>query len=186
MAKLTRLQQEKARRSRSKAAQQIKSKLNKEERSKVSQGIKRPFYLKKRDLKTAELTQQYEKLKKAGKLDKYVCSALNYYRLLALFDELSIWFRCIDLSQSGARKQLRETESFCQAEFFCQVIGDSYEPWQVFRSSRQLRRSRLVVLFQSVKRVDEELCRVEEITRAPMISIAHLFVAFQRPFEPLG
>jgi len=74
MAKLTRLQQEKAARKRNRTSRKVKSKANKLESEKVAAGLKRPFYLKKRDLKELELKEKYEGLKNEGKgkLDKYI------------------------------------------------------------------------------------------------------------------
>lgn len=72
MSRLTRFQQDRAKREREHLSQVVKSRLNKEEREKVAEGIKKPFYLKKREIKKVELEEQYKVLKEKGKLDRWV------------------------------------------------------------------------------------------------------------------
>jgi len=51
--------------------QKLKSAVRKKELAAIGEG-KRPFFKKARELKEAELTEQYKQLQKGGKLDKYM------------------------------------------------------------------------------------------------------------------
>eukprot|EP00753_Platysulcus_tardus_P014278 PLAT4299.1.p1 GENE.PLAT4299.1~~PLAT4299.1.p1 ORF type:complete len:335 (-),score=138.63 PLAT4299.1:41-1045(-) len=70
-SELTRRQQELVAYERSGEMARVKSEWRKKERQAVKAG-KRPFHLKKREVRNLELEARYEKLKKAGRLDSYL------------------------------------------------------------------------------------------------------------------
>ena len=69
---LTKLQQTQAKTKRDRKFTNAKSKIMAAERKKVAAGVKRPYYMKKSELKKLQLTQRYEELKSRGKLDKFM------------------------------------------------------------------------------------------------------------------
>ena len=69
---LTKLQQDQSTSRRERKFAAARSKVIGEERKKVAAGVKRPYYLKRREIKKVELTARYDELKSSGKLDKFM------------------------------------------------------------------------------------------------------------------
>ncbi len=70
-AEMTRVMQQKVTRDRNDRRVERKREFMKQEREAVSKG-KKPFFLKKRELREAELKDRFEALNKRGKLNKYM------------------------------------------------------------------------------------------------------------------
>ena len=68
---MTRVMQQKVTRDRNDRRVERKREFLKQEREAVSKG-KKPFFLKKRELREAELKDRFEALNKRGKLNKYM------------------------------------------------------------------------------------------------------------------